>query len=159
MSTPDLYVQMGITQWKLQTGRATALIDKLSDEQLSKEIAPGKNRGSYIIGHLIAVHDAMNTILGTGERQFARLDDTYLKNPDRLGEEEISLPLLRQYWQQVHQQLASAFGNLVPEEWFKRHNAMTEEDFTNDPGRNKLSVLLNRAGHLAYHLGQLQLLK
>jgi hypothetical protein len=36
---------------------------------------------------------------------------------------------------------------------------MTEEDFEKEPGRNKLSVLINRTNHMAYHLGQLVLLK
>ena len=38
-------------------------------------------------------------------------------------------------------------------------NNATDEDFAKEPARNKLSVLLNRTNHLAYHLGQLRLLK
>jgi len=36
---------------------------------------------------------------------------------------------------------------------------MTDEDLAKDPGRNKLSVLINRTNHMAYHIGQLVLYK
>jgi hypothetical protein len=36
---------------------------------------------------------------------------------------------------------------------------MTDEDFAKNPARNKLSVLLNRTSHVAYHLGQMLLAK
>jgi hypothetical protein len=45
------------------------------------------------------------------------------------------------------------------DDWFRAHSAMTEEDLAADPGRNKLSVLINRTNHVAYHLGQLVLAK
>ncbi len=37
--------------------------------------------------------------------------------------------------------------------------AVTAEDFAREPHRNKLNIVLNRTGHVSYHLGQLVLLK
>ena len=51
-------------------------LDSLSDEQLQKEIAPGKNRGIYILGHLIAVHDDMLAILNWAEAAISGIFET-----------------------------------------------------------------------------------
>ena len=45
------------------------------------------------------------------------------------------------------------------DKWFTRHESMTDADFEKDPARNKLSVLLNRTNHLAYHFGQIRPVK
>jgi hypothetical protein len=36
---------------------------------------------------------------------------------------------------------------------------VTEEDFANEPHRNRLAILLSRTSHASYHLGQLMFLK
>jgi hypothetical protein len=36
---------------------------------------------------------------------------------------------------------------------------ISEQDFAKEPMRNKLNVLINRTNHLAYHYGQLRLIK
>jgi hypothetical protein len=40
----NLVVKMTITAWDAQNGYLNKLLDSLADEQLMKEIAPGKNR-------------------------------------------------------------------------------------------------------------------
>ena len=52
----DLVVKMAITAWRTQNDRVNKILDKLSDEQLAKDIAPGKNSGTYLLGHLAAVN-------------------------------------------------------------------------------------------------------
>ena len=54
----DLFVKMAIGSWKIQNDRIEKLIAALTDEQLNREIAPGKNTGTYLLGHLVAVSDA-----------------------------------------------------------------------------------------------------
>jgi len=48
---------------------------------------------------------------------------------------------------------------MQPTEWFTRHTSVSEEDFIKEPHRNKLNVLITRATHQSYHLGQLIYLK
>jgi hypothetical protein len=55
--------------------------------------------------------------------------------------------------------LQEHFDTLSTEQWFQRHTAVSEVDFEKEPHRNKLNVLLSRTSHIAYHLGQLVLLK
>lgn len=82
-----------------------------------------------------------------------------MHHPDKSGLPLPTLAELRQYWPQVHERLQEAFQQLPVREWFARHTAVSEEDFARPPYRNRLSVLLSRTSHAAYHTGQLLLLK
>ncbi len=53
----DLVVKMAITAWEAQNTRVTKMIDTFTEEQWLTAIAPGKNRGIYLLGHLTAVND------------------------------------------------------------------------------------------------------
>jgi uncharacterized damage-inducible protein DinB len=46
---------------------------------------------------------------------------------------------------------------LSPREWLQRHTTMTDEDLTKNPTRNRLNILLSRARHVSYHMGQVAL--
>ena len=112
-----------------------------------------------MLGHLIAVNDNMIALFSLGERAHADLDDAFVKNPDRSGLPTPDVATLRQYWKRSNEQLSALFAKMTPEQWFGRHTSMTDEDLIKEPTRNKLSVLLNRTSHVAYHLGQLALVK
>src|SRR5574339_890233 len=77
------FVQMVLKQWNIHVSRLYKFFDGLSDEVLLYEIAPGKNRVIYLLGHLIAANDSMISLFGLGERKYAHLDDAFLKNPDK----------------------------------------------------------------------------
>jgi hypothetical protein len=66
---------------------------------------------------------------------------------------------LRDTWQEVNKKLSQKFSELSFDQWLQKHTAVSEEDFAKEPHRNKLNLLLNRTGHVAYHLGQLAFLK
>jgi uncharacterized damage-inducible protein DinB len=155
---PDLFVKMATGEWERQNNIFNKLLASLSDEQLAKEIAPGKNTGHYLVGHLIAVSDAMLPILGFEEKLFPQLDNIFLKNPDKSGLQKTSLPDLKENLKAVNEKLNEHISSSSVTEWFTRHMAVKEEDFTREPHRNKLNVLINRASHMSYHLGQLALL-
>jgi hypothetical protein len=159
MQNQDLIIKMVINNWNLQVGRATALIDQIGHVEIYKEVSPGKNRGIYILGHLVAYHDLIPEILGTGERSLPHLFEPFIKNPDNLDAQIPAYSEIRTYFDQVHSELLVHFDKLSLTDWFSRHEAMTDEDFEKDPSRNKLNVLINRISHFAYHLGQLRLLK
>lgn len=156
--TPDIFVQMAIKAWDIQVGRATKFFNGLTDEDLLKEIAPGKNTALYLMGHLIAVNDNMINLFGLGERLYSSFDEPFVKSPDKSGLQFPVPSILRDDWKKSNEILSRYFAAMPVNDWFGRHNAMTDEDHTKDPGRNKLSVLINRTNHVAYHLGQLILL-
>ena len=148
---------MAMNAWNIQVKRADTLFNSLSDEQLLQEIAPGRNRGVYLVGHLAAVHDRMFELLGIGDRMYRQMDDAYIANPDNKSAEAMPVAGVRKAWEETNQRLAAAFSTMKPEEWFMKHTQMTEEDLAKEPTRNRLSVLISRTDHLAYHAGQVAL--
>ena len=135
------------------------LFNSLSDEQLQKEIAPNKNRGVYLLGHLIAVHDDMLVLLDMGEKLYPELRKTFLESPDKAVSEIPSVEELRGYWKKQCEVLKQKFDNMQPDQWLEKHTAVSAEDFEKEPYRNKLNIVLTRTNHMIYHLGQLILLK
>jgi hypothetical protein len=133
------------------------MFDALSDEELQREVAPGKNRIFYLLGHLTAVHDRMFPLLGFGERRHEELDQDFLTNPDRTAPDRVSAAVLRQAWTEVNTALTHAIEALPADEWLHKHNAVSAEDFAREPLRNRLAVLLSRTAHVQFHTGQIRL--
>ncbi|MGA8440419.1 MAG: DinB family protein [Candidatus Sulfotelmatobacter sp.] len=157
VTSDELSMQVAINSWRLVLERANKAFSNLPDDQLLKEVAPGKNRLIYIWGHLTAAHDAMFPILGLGERLHPELDAIFVSSPDKAGAQLPSVGELRNYWNEVNGKLLSEFAGLSKDEWLQRHRSMSEEDYAKDPTRNRLAVLLSRTNHLSYHLGQITL--
>jgi hypothetical protein len=154
----NLLVRMTLMAWDAQNNYLNKLISSLTDEQLAKEIAPGKNTGVYLLGHLIAVSDGMLPLLGFGDRLFPEMEEVFIKNPDKSGQVFLSVPELKQRLEEVNTKLNSHFRSAEVNGWLSRHEAVSSEDFVKEPHRNKLNVVINRTGHMAYHIGQLRLI-
>jgi uncharacterized damage-inducible protein DinB len=156
VTSHELSVQVATNSWRLVLERVNKAFSSLTDDQLLKEVAPGKNRLIYLWGHLTAAHDAMFPILGLGERLHPELDAIFISSPDK-GAQLPPVAELRKYWDEVNGRLLSQFATLSENEWLQRHRSMSEEDYVKDPTRNRLAVLLSRTNHLSYHLGQITL--
>ena len=155
----ELMVKMALDAWNTYIKRTDELISQLSDEQLMKEMSPGKNRGIYMLGHLTSVHDHMIPILGAGEVLYPSLTNAFIELPDNSESQFPPLHDLRNYWKAVNEKLSEHFKNLSADDWFQKHNSVSTEDFEKEPHRNKLNVLMNRTSHLSYHMGQMVFLK
>jgi uncharacterized damage-inducible protein DinB len=158
-TSTKLTIKSALEAWNSYATRVDKLFDELSDEQMQKEVASGKNAGTYLLGHLAAVHDGMLPLLDFGEKLQPAMFDIFIKNPDKSGLEKPSIKELRNFWKQVNNKLSEHIKRLTPEEWMQKHTSIGEEDFKKEPHRNKLNVLINRTNHLAYHYGQLVFLK
>ena len=143
--------------WQNGVDRAGKLFLGLSEEELEREVAPGKNRLIYLWGHLLAVSDAMYSVLRLGERLYPELDAMFLKSADRAVTPILSAEELKAAWGVVHERLRVEMAKLSAAEWLERHALVSEEDFAKEPHRNRFTVLLARSGHLAYHFGQARL--
>ena len=155
----ELLIKNVLDTWNSNIARTDALFNTLSNEQLENEVAPGRNRGIYLLGHLTAVHDRMLPLLGLGQQLYTHLDDTFITKPDTAITDMPSTEDLRDNWKEVNAKLAEQFATMQPEDWFKRHTSVSEEDFAKEPHRNRLNIMISRANHLSYHLGQLAFLK
>ena len=60
----ELMIKMVVSAWESYFQRLNKLFEKLSDEQLQKQVAPGRNTGIYLLGHLTAVTDGMLPLIG-----------------------------------------------------------------------------------------------
>ena len=69
---------LGVTvlnSWKLVINRFNKTLSELSDEHLQRQVAPGRNRVFYLLGHLTAMHDRMFPLLRLGDRLHPEFDD------------------------------------------------------------------------------------
>ena len=159
MEATEIMVKMVFDRWNALMQRCTGILDNLTDEQWQHEIAPGRNRVIYLVGHLIAVHDDMIPLLNFGDKLYPELYEPFLKSPDTRTTEIPSAQTLRAYWHTHQEKLTQQVERLKPEDWFEKHTAVSAEEFIKEPYRNKLNIIITRTSHLSYHIGQLALIK
>jgi hypothetical protein len=149
-----------VQAWRVTIDRTSKTLASFTDDDLQLEVAPGKNRLYYLLGHLAATHDRLFPLLRLGERLHSELDSEFLESPDRkfLGD-DVAPAELRLIWSEVNRKLIEAFEFLQPHEWLERHSSVSEEDFAKEPLRNRVAVLISRLGHCAYHEGQMRLVR
>src|ERR1700675_2837895 len=83
MASAEVLIQTAISSWEQVINRVGTLCLSCSEEQLLVEVAPGKNRMSYLWGHLTAVNDAMFSVFRLGERLHPELDAVFIRHPER----------------------------------------------------------------------------
>jgi hypothetical protein len=126
MASDEVLIQTAIASWEQVIKRFSTLCVSCSEEQLL--VAPGKNRISYLWGHLTAVNDAMFSVLRLGERLHPELDAVFIAQPDR----SVPLPTsteIAKCWEDVHTKLLSRFKTLSSKEWSERHGNVSPEEF------------------------------
>jgi hypothetical protein len=155
---PELLIKMVLDAWHSKVGQFDKLLSELSDDELLKEVAPGRNRGIYLLGHLTALADSIFFLLGY-EKLAPHLFKPFVQTPDKENVDVPTVNELRQEWIKVATMLREKMAAISSDEWFEKHTAVSEEDFEKEPHRNKLNVVLSRVSHVDYHLGQIQFLK
>ena len=158
MNTTETTLKMVFDRWYALLKNFDASLNALTDEQLQNEIAPGKNRGIYLLGHMIAIHDDMLRLLDLGDKMYPELFEPFIKSADKTVSDIPTAVTLRAYWAKQNEVLKQKFDSVQPEEWFQKHSAVTAEDFAKEPHRNKLNIIITRTSHLAYHHGQFVLI-
>jgi hypothetical protein len=159
MSNEEMLTNAAVSSWKIIIGRLNKGIAARDEAQLQQQIAPGKNRLFYLVGHLTAVHDRMFPLLGLGESLYPQLDEVYVTNPDGALADPMSAEELKKAWSDVNDKLTAAFEALTPQEWLQKHTQVSDEDFAKDPSRNRFAVFLSRTNHASFHAGQFVLVK
>lgn len=155
----ELFITMVLDAWHQKVKQLNKLFGELSDEQLEKQVAPGKNTGVYLLGHLAGVSNRMISLLGLGDEVTPSLYDTFVEKAENEITNRPPVQELRRDWDDINARLTKLFSEVAPDDWFKRHNSISDADFEKQPHRNKLNVIINRTNHLDYHAGQIVLLK
>src|ERR1043166_7989271 len=63
--------------WKAMSVWTSGIINSLSEVELQQRIAPGKNHGIWILGHLVESEDDLSLFIGTGELGFPEYEKTF----------------------------------------------------------------------------------
>ncbi len=151
----DQEITQVIKAWEAQNKAISDVFTKFDDDLYFNEVAPGRNRAVYLLGHLVAMNDLLLPMLGLGDQLYPELENIFITQPDRVVVKIPSIATLKEYWTKLNEVLAGHFAALSGAGWLSRHTRVSEEDFQKDPLRNKLNVLIGRIGHMNYHRGQL----
>ncbi|MCW3119444.1 MAG: hypothetical protein JWM28_3526, partial [Chitinophagaceae bacterium] len=145
-----------VSQWDIALSHTTKVFDSLGHAHAETELAPGRNSVIYLLGHMVAVHDRMIEALEAGERMFPELDGDFLESADKKKGYPPYSELLAK-WKAVNGNLSAAIQKQSVADWLSKHHYVSTEDFTKEPHRNRLAILISRYAHLNTHLGQLRL--
>ncbi len=156
--TKELMVQMLLTSWHKHIEQFDKFIAPLTEAQIAQDVAPGRNSGLYLLGHLTAVTDYMIVLFGIGERLYPELEQPFIRSADKSGFTFPSFEELKSKWKAVHETLNKGMAGMTADNWLARHTAVSAEDFAKEPHRNKLNVLISRTTHQEYHFGQMKLM-
>jgi hypothetical protein len=159
MTSEELLTHAALKSWTQILARFDKELTHFSDDDFQKRVAPGRNRLYYLLGHLTAVHDRLFPLLDLGEPLYPELDEPFITHPDGAVGDPVPVAELRQAWTTVNKKLTGALGRLTPQEWLRKHAAVSNEEFSADPSRNRLAVVLSRSNHLSFHTGQIILAK
>lgn len=116
MNSNQTIVKMVFDRWYGSIKNWDTLLNSITDAQLQKEIAAGKNRGIYLLGHLIAVHDDMLLLLNMGDKLYPELHEPFLKSADKAIAQIPSAKELRAHWSEQCEVLRQKMESLKPEE-------------------------------------------
>jgi hypothetical protein len=159
MTNEELFSAVAIAAWKRVVVSVEKQVSSFSDDEVLMEVAPGRNRVYYIVGHLAAIHDRLLPMLGIGDRLHPELDDLFIEHPDRTFADRLSPTQANRTLVEVNTAVTRGVEVMAPLDWLKKHAAVSEEDFIKDPTRNRIAVLESRTAHAMYHAGQIRLLK
>src|SRR5688572_10772040 len=104
MTTPEpLFIKMVLDNWNTSIKRTDDLFNELPDEKLLQQVAPGRNRGIYLLGHLAVIHDRMLSLLDFEKPLHPEWETTFLTNPDNPNASMPAVGELKQYWKTVNE--------------------------------------------------------
>ena len=129
MTNENIFIKMALDAWHTYIKRTDELFNSYSDEQLMGEIAPGKNRGIYLLGHLAAIHDRMLILLKLGNPLYSDLWQIFVESSDKEVADLPSTQKLRAYWKEINTNLNDKISGLSTIEWFQKHTSVSAEDF------------------------------
>ena len=134
--------------WLLQNRKISDLINRLSDEDLKKDVAFGRNSGLYLLGHLIASNDLLLPLFGFGEKMYPEYEKIFLCCPDKCAQNFPAVKEVKSHWFALNEHLNLKFSSLNEKQWIiEDHNS-----------NHQFKTMLSIVNHQCYHLGQLAFL-
>lgn len=151
-------VKMVLDMWNIMIKQTGELFNKISDEQLLTELEGLKNRGIYLLGHLTAASVQMFRLLDFRNPIVPHYKSIFIDNADKEVSESPDVSEIRHNWNEVNNGLSNSFKSMSSSAWFQKHTSVFQDEFENEPHRNKLNIVLTRSNHLSHHYGQFLIL-
>lgn len=140
-------------------GWVNRTLETLSDDDLMHSIAPGKNHGVWLLGHLIESEDEVSRYLGKGDMMFPGYEKLFgegsMLQPPSIYPEASAL---REQWKQVSEKNNTMLGSLTDDE--------LDDPLPHDNGSKLYQLMKTKAGcitfwnlHAMYHQGQLGVIR
>lgn len=147
-------------QWKIMAGWISGNLKSLTDDEIKVSLAPGKNHGVWILGHLIQSEDELSIFLGRGPYLYPENEQLFSQG-SKLQDVGSYPPveILRKQWENVKSKNDSLLSGIRDEELNEPHcgslpDSFEGEDFFRTKGRCIMIWNL----HQMYHNGQLAVL-
>jgi DinB superfamily len=113
MDAENVVVRNALNSWKQVLAQTDKTLAAFGDEELQREVAPGRNRVYYLLGHLTAVHDRMFDAVRVGSRLHSELDEQFIVKADKTDlDDELPAGELRRGWREVNEKLTAAMEKL-----------------------------------------------
>jgi hypothetical protein len=157
VSNEELFAATAINTWNTMISQIEKALSSLRDDELQLEVAPGRNRAYYILGHLMAFQDRLLHQLGLGERHYPELDNHFVTNPDRSFQDAFTGAELRRMFAEITSKITSGIEAMPATDLLKRQESLSEQGFAKEPLRNRLAILSGTTAHLMLHAGQIRL--
>ncbi len=145
-------------QWQTVTYIINEQLKALTDEELGRELAPGKNHGLWLLGHLITSEDFYNKYLRGEKLCFPEYEKLCGMGATLLPPGDFPKPAaMREHWQQVLDRNEKLLSELTDEDWDQPHcqpGGGEEGDFFKTKG----GFITFMSSHEMYHSGQLGIL-
>lgn len=149
-----------IEQWSIMARWISNTISRLSDEDLARTIAPNRNHGIWILGHLVQSEDELAVYLGKGDYLFPEYEALFgMGSPLLPIAQYPTAVLLRQQWAQAVARNQTALAAFADAEWNEPHTRIgNDSPLDNDFFKTKGRCLAIWILHQTLHLGQLNVL-
>lgn len=158
--TTKMTVAAFTDQWATMIHWISNTLKNLSDDDLARCIAPNRNHGVWILGHLIQSEDELAVYLGKDAYLFPEYEAIFgMGSPLLPADQYPPLNLLREQWAQVVARNRTVLANFTDAEWNEPHTFIDsgnplDKDFFKTKGR--CLAIWNL--HQTLHLGQLNTL-
>lgn len=143
-------------QYLDSAGWANWIINSLSDDDLKKEVSPGRNHGVWLFGHLITCEDDFALYMGKGEITYPAYHNMFAEDTKPLPFENYPpISEMREKWKEMLKKNKKIYEELKDEELQEPHARFKDE---NDFCKTKEDIAVHWQLHLMYHTGQLGIL-
>lgn len=143
-------------QYLDSAGWGNWILSRIPDDDLKKEISPGKNHGIWLLGHIITCEDDFALLMGKGEITYPDYQKMFGEGTKPLSHDNYTpISEMRGRWKEMVEKNKKIYSELNDDVLKEPHAQLKDE---NDFCKTKEDICVHWQVHLMYHVGQLSVL-